>query len=220
MTNNQNNLEKCRSVNKIYSISELNIETDNTLIILDWDDTLYPTSWIIGNNIDINDLHARTKYSSYFSALDDRVNTTINKLSGYGNVVIITNAVYDWINMSSSILPKTSKSLKKIKIVSARQKFQGKFNIHEWKKNAFKDEIFDIVQTNKYNNIISIGDADYEYIALIGLWNDIPHKYLKSVKLIKSPDGATVIEQLGLIKTNASKICKAKRHLDLKFVDQ
>ncbi len=42
-----------------YSASNLNISKNNTLIILDWDDTIYPTSWTIENKIDQNNYYAR-----------------------------------------------------------------------------------------------------------------------------------------------------------------
>ena len=37
-----------------------------TLIILDWDDTLFPTSWVLENKIDLTDPAIRAKYYKDF----------------------------------------------------------------------------------------------------------------------------------------------------------
>lgn len=203
-----------------YSASNLNISKNNTLIILDWDDTIYPTSWTIENKIDQNNYYARLKYSAYFETLDIQISKTLRKLLKYGEVVIITNAMLDWIEISTSALPHTSRVLKKIRVISARQQFQGKASMVEWKKNAFNDVIALAGTGTKiaYNNIISIGDAEYEYSALVNLWKVIPHKYLKSIKFIKSPNNIEIIEQLDIIRDNIQNICNVQRHLDLKFI--
>ena len=57
--------------------------------------------------------------------------------------------------------------MEKINIISARGNFQGIFpNMMDWKKEAFK-----VAKSQKYINVISVGDAHYEYNALIGLYN-------------------------------------------------
>ena len=46
---------------------------------------------------------------------------------------------------------------------------------------------------------------------------NIPHKYLKSVKFIKSNNYQTAIEQIIFIRKEIKEICKKKRHIDLTF---
>ena len=178
-----------------------------TLIILDWDDTLFPTSWLIKNNINLLDTENRWRYISLFTDLDLVLSNLIQKLKQYGKVVIITNAMPDWINNSLSVLPKTSKSLQLVSIVSARKLFQGQFNdMDEWKKRTFKTVVAQEFHNKKLMNIISIGDAEYEYRALIDLYNwqlensgenrRAKRKILKSVKLLHSPSHDALIEQL------------------------
>ena len=42
----------------------------NTLIILDWDDTLFPTTWVTSASIDINNLSKVPALVYYFKNLD------------------------------------------------------------------------------------------------------------------------------------------------------
>jgi hypothetical protein len=159
----------------------MNINNKTTLIILDWDDTLFPTSWINKNNIGFLSVENRIiLYNKYFYKIDNNLEHLLYKLTNCGKVFIITNALLNWIDMSVNILPKTSKLLKKniIKIVSARGEYSHyTSNMTEWKKLAFKRELESLLQNTKINNIISIGDAEYEYMALINLYENNKQKY-------------------------------------------
>ena len=54
-----------------------------------------------------------------------------------GKVIIITNAMIKWIDLSSSVLSKTQDLLKKIKVVSARENYNKITSIKNWKKILF-----------------------------------------------------------------------------------
>lgn len=191
-----------------------------TVIILDWDDTLFPTSWLLQNNINMNDDDIRKKYFKNFSKLDDLISKLLIKCVHNGKVIIVTNALPLWIKVSSSVLPETLKILKYIKIISARHQYQQQSdNMMDWKSMAFKDEITHELTTKKIHNIISIGDADYEYKALIDLynWNRKNKKILKSIKLISRPSLDQIYDELTVLDTTINQIAKHKGHLDLNF---
>jgi hypothetical protein len=205
--------------NTKYNIKELDITKYSSLIIIDWDDTLYPTSWVVNNNIDLTYPKMRYKYMNHFKELDNKLSQTLLKIKTYGDVVIITNAMPTWVDLSVSVLPKTKKIINSIEVISARQNYQQNKKMTEWKKYAFIQYLSDKIKKRKYNNIISLGDADYEYNALINLYKSrlIPNKYLKSVKFIKSTNYWVLLEQLKLIRENINNIVKSKRHFDLEF---
>jgi hypothetical protein len=156
---------------------------------------------------------------SYFKELDKYISRTLKKILLYGDVIIITNAMPEWIHLSSSVLPNTKELLKTIEIVSARKKYQDTHKILEWKKLTFIDILTKRISTKQYNNIVSLGDAEYEHKALINLydWHYMPHKYLKSVKFLKTKNYYNVLEQLKIISHNISYICNKKQHMDLMF---
>lgn len=212
-------MSKNNKTKEIYNKKDLHISPENTIIIIDWDDTLYPTSWVMNNNIDLTDPNQRYKYVNYFEKLDDLLSATLCQIRVFGEVIIITNAMIEWIQLSVSVLPKTSKCLSKIEIISARQRHQNKTHMTNWKKHTFLEEITKRAMKRTYHNILSLGDAEFERNALVGLYNNalIPHKYLKSIKFIKSSDYEVVMEQLRMIKKYISNICKMTRQIDMTF---
>jgi len=186
-----------------------------TLIILDWDDTLFPTSWYIKNDINLSNHKNRFKYIDKFDELDKVLSETLKLMNKYGKTIIVTNALHSWIEISSSVLPLTKNIMKNMDVISARERYQGNYDINEWKKKTFEDE----TSETSYNNIISMGDADYEYNALVNLYDllkvDKKNKYLKTIKFIKTNNYNTHLEQLYVIKNNVKNIYEIKKHLDI-----
>jgi len=183
------------------------------IIILDWDDTLFPTNWITKNKINLSNQNQTTNYVIYFEQLDRILSELLKKISGLGKLIIVTNALPSWIELSSIILPKTFLILKGIRVISARKQFRHITpNIMDWKKMAFRelvDELNDSVSTN----IISVGDAEYEYEALISL--DDNKKILKTVKFVKDPSYEIIIDQLNVLYDAIPSIVRYPNHLDL-----
>jgi hypothetical protein len=202
-----------------YNKKDLHIDSQNTLFIIDWDDTLYPTTWIVENNIDLTDPKLRYKYIKYFEHLDDQLSSALNHIITLGEIIIITNAMPEWIELSVSVLPKTKKCLRNIEVVSARRRYQNRTKMPDWKKYAFLEEVLKRIKKNKLQNILSLGDAEFEYNALLNLYklDSLPHKYLKSIKFIRSLDYNVLIEQIMMIRQNISDLCKAQRHIDVLF---
>jgi hypothetical protein len=208
-----------------------NITKKDTLIILDWDNTLFPTTWVTNNGIDLRDSNVRNDNISRFTELDSVLYILLNKLSNYGKVVIVTNALQTWVKLSAGVLPKTAFLLNKIKIVSARKNHQmHSSSMMDWKKLAFKNEFSEEINHELPNiitkeilqkrilNIISIGDAEYEYRALIDLYNlTNKPKLLKSIRLMDDPSYETLVDQLQVINKSFNDICLNKKHMDLKF---
>lgn len=190
----------------------LNINNNNTLIIFDWDDTLFPTKWFIKNKINLELTSDKIKYGKYFEYLDSSICKLLNLCNKLGHVIIITNAMPEWIYTSVNILPKTKKIIKNLKIVSARKNYQNMCNITEWKKMAFEKE-----NNKKFINIISIGDAMYEYNALINLHDTKNNVLLKSVKFVSDPSNLILLDQIQVLGRSIDNICISPKHFDLNF---
>jgi hypothetical protein len=113
--------------------------------------------------------------------------------------------------------------LTKIKVVSARKNHQNKSkNMMDWKKMAFKNELISMLEDKKIVNIISIGDAEYEYNALIDLYKFSPSdnktkKILKSVKLMRDPSYELLLDQLEVLTDAIRDVSLGNNHLDLNF---
>jgi hypothetical protein len=199
----------------------MEITKRETLIILDWDDTLFPTSWVLTNNLDITEPSTRIMFNKKFRELDNIIYNLLYTMNKLGKVIIITNAMPEWVTLSSSLLRNTNNIVTDIPIISARKDYNKKGTIKEWKKMSFLNELRNqISNNNKINNIISIGDANYEYNALVNLFNvqnNYHDRYLKSVQLMKNPSCIDLEEQLKIINKEINNICDHRHHLDLHF---
>lgn len=191
---------------------------NKALIIFDWDDTLFPTFWLFSNGVKLDNILDIRKYALYFQELDSTLSKLLKMSITIGKVVIITNANIEWIMSSKKILPETSKIIDAyIQIISARDMYHQVYDMNEWKRRAFKNNIYNYVQWS--NQIISIGDAEYEYEALISLKQYTnPKTCLKTIKLVKSPSFEVLIDQLDVITKSLYDIYKQPTHMDLKIL--
>jgi len=195
-------------------------DKENTLIILDWDDTLFPTSWTMNNDISLSNSDNIGKYKIIYTELDNVLCNFLYKCLSLGRVVIVSNASTQWIKASSKILPYTQKLLlDQILVLSARELYQHVPNMSLWKDFTFKNTVSSFFHHKQPQNIVSIGDAEYEYAALVQLYNWNPNKkrLLKNIKFMKTPDYHTLIDQLTVLNKYIQKICKKRKHVDLLF---
>jgi len=85
---------------------------------------------------------------------------------------------------------------------------------------AFRSEI-NIEKNKHFNNIISIGDAEYEYYALINLFSNYNNthnfKLLKSIKFIRYPNFVQLYKQINLLCDCIIKICTINTPVDLEL---
>jgi hypothetical protein len=194
----------------------------DALIILDWDDTLFPTTWVIKNRIDLNKEDVRNKHIAYFSKLDTLLFDMLSSFLSYGSVFIVTNAMIKWVKISSKILPNTGRLIsKKIEVLSAREMYQKELpkDMYGWKRLLFKGVVdTHYKNNNSRQNIISAGDAEYEFKALINLWNkDKKNRLLKTIRLLRYPSFDSLVDQLQVISNSLDDICNKDSHMDLKF---
>ncbi len=211
------------------------------IFIIDWDDTLFPTNWVTKNNIDLTDTESLNKYKLFFIELDNILSNVINSLNKLGNVFIVSNASLTWIKNCLAILPYTNKLVNAfgINVISARDSYYNqnslnnpeKASIMEWKITCFQDILINVLNSiagkfneKNYLNIISIGDANYEYVALMNLnnffeINNLDINYLlKNIKFIEKPEFNILIDQLAILRKNIQMIVDKLHFVDLNLV--
>lgn len=191
-----------------------------TLIIFDWDDTLFPTTYIIKNNINL------INNNQLFIKLDTILYKLLKKFLEFGHVVVVTNAILKWVFTTLESLPETKKLIiNYIPIFSARELYSDQYPsaMTLWKKLLF-EKIFEYYfkyQNNSRANIISIGDSDHEFIALTDL-NNLNNKInikliLKSVRFLPIPTYDIILDELQVLINCAGIICSSDNHMDLIF---
>mmetsp|Transcript_64725 Transcript_64725/g.141022 ORF Transcript_64725/g.141022 Transcript_64725/m.141022 type:complete len:244 (+) Transcript_64725:41-772(+) len=125
---------------------------DNTLIIFDWDDTLFCTSALkIGeNNMAVADL----------SALQEHVLSLLSLAKCLGKVAIVTSSSRGWVERSAKKwLPALLPVLEEIPIIYARERYGSTFpmNSMQWKLQSFRELHESLALT--LGNIVVIGDS-------------------------------------------------------------
>lgn len=193
---------------------------NKALIIFDWDDTLFPTYWLLNQGIKLSNILDIRKYSVYFKELDSTIFKLLKTSLTIGKVIIITNANIEWISLSKKILPATSELIDLyIPIISARDMYHQIYNIDEWKIRAFKNNIYANVQSA--NHIISIGDAKYEYDALVSLKKYAKKgTFLKTIKFVSNPTFDILLDQMEVLTKCMKEICSQKTHMDLQILSR
>lgn len=175
------------------------------ITILDWDDTLFPTSWFVTNNIKYEN------HYNFFKQLDQFIYKTISNISANSTVILITNAMPNWISTCFDNLPLTKTVIRQV--ISARHEYQQKYpDSMQWKKHVF----YDLYIKYKPKTIVSIGDAEYEYYALTSLTSLSDDScLLKSVKFLKKPQPKYIFNQLCALNKIIPRLYKIPRHIDL-----
>lgn len=203
------------------------------LIILDYDDSLLPTSWLLEWNAQflhdssaaVNPEQQRANIKQFRQELQDleqRVGDFLVRALQLGPVVLVTNAESGWVELSChKYFPRVTKLLPHVKIVSARTTFESLFpgRPGEWKLQAFRN----ILQYNispehgVETNVISVGDSLYEreavHIAARELvWGSV---LIKSIQLMSRPAAAELGSQLAILNGCIHEVVEHNSHLDL-----
>jgi hypothetical protein len=198
----------------------------NTLIIYDWDDTLFPTTILSNHKFD-NLSKETTQTLQYtnnikdvnhtLSILDKLILNLLDKSLSLGHVLIITNATKSWVKFSGiKYIPNTYEFIlaSNIPIISAREFALGKniSNHMEWKNVTFNHFVRASKKYNKnLNNFVSIGDSILEKNALVNACSNIKNSYTKTIKYVEQPNIINLIKQNVLMYNNIVDIVSNKK---------
>jgi len=186
-------------------MSSSNSET-KSLIIFDWDDTLYPTTLVMNNNNWLRDPSSiPEKIKDKFSILEFHIVALFDNVKPYGEVLIITNSQPGWVRDSCILMPKLLPVLDTMQIISAQYEWK---DLHPnspdlWKKNAFLKLINDFINfdPNLNVNLICIGDSIHEhdaakYSAYIINTSSSNYVYVKNIIFESSPSIKVLIKEI------------------------
>jgi hypothetical protein len=203
-------------------IDSVNIKEN--LIILDWDDTILPTTWLEINNVRPKSI-VKSFYTKEMALYENYCYDFLNEVRKNGNIIIITNADEKWVESTcKEYLPKILPIISTIKIISAYSIYNKIVNCpFKLKEMAFKNEIELYIKENPniVKNILSIGDAEYERIAVRSINKNKKLEgtseicFIKSIKLSENPNLELIREQLDVITKNITSIISKKETLDL-----
>ena len=174
-----------------------------TLIILDWDDTLCPSRVATKFMAPRTPMRAQLKLppalSSDLELLSDDVISMLKTCAARGRIIIITNAMKGWVESSGKrLLPRVLQHIvqEQIPIISAqhewyaprRRTFNGTDDPSEWKAACFEKQVNAVAGTPLVPlNLLSIGDSDFERTAAHGLIPNCNVGLCKTVKFVDTP---------------------------------
>ena len=133
----------------------------NVKIIFDWDDTLFPSTWVKNQGYGYDFIMTK----EIKEKMDDLGKVVIRVLTlarTLGDVIIVTNAIDKWVEDSTSrYFNEVSDIISTIPIISARNKYQNIFptDYITWKSLIFLDRLDKNPHIEK---LISIGDSNIE----------------------------------------------------------
>ena len=193
-------------------------KSHNSIIIFDWDDTLFPTSSLTKNGIYIDYNNLTEKEKEKISNLEELVLNVLTLSIEKGDTFIITNAGKGWVEFSSmKYYPKIKNVLEKIKIISARENYENKYpnDSQKWKMLSFLD-VQKNLNCNLVTNIICLGDSFIEIQAGLKLASMFTQAFIKVVKFRECPKFDELIKQLKLIYDQFNSIYSSVKNLTIK----
>ena len=208
-------------ISKLITKNILTIQKEkshNSIIIFDWDDTLFPTSSLIKNGIYTDNIILTEKEKEKIANLEELVLKVLTLSIEKGDTFIITNAGKGWVEFSSmKYYPKIKKVLEKIKIISARENYENKYpnNSQMWKMLSFLD-VYKNLNCNLVTNIICLGDSFIEIQAGLKLASMFTQAFIKVVKFRECPKFDELIKQLKLIYDQFNSIYSSVKNLTIK----
>lgn len=202
------------------------ISPRNTMIILDWDDTLMCTTFVSSKKNGLS-----KQEMAYIETLGKSVSEFLLECKKFGKVIILTNSASNWVNACSEKLLKLNKDvMENIDIISARDKFlKEKKPKLDWKKLAFEELIQNYFVKNKGNGTILNDSSNMNYL---NYWNflcvsDSPEDIklfklfkekfnewmnLSTVKLKVKPSPLEMISQTNFMTKNLKSVIGKNRN--------
>jgi len=179
-----------------------------TLIIVDWDDTLLPTSAIMSDH---------PPSQKELEAVAAEASQLLMLAKTLGTVLIITNATHSWVRQScTAYMPALLPCLKDLEVISARDKFEKRFpdNPTQWKVEAFCE-----IKENSgiIANLIALGDSTAEMEALVAMAKLYHLSYTKTVKFKERPRCTELQHEQRLVAKKLDTIVNSVKNYTIKL---
>jgi len=205
----------------------------DTLLILDWDDTLLPTAWC--------NMQGLRPEPGVHSTIVERAALSAEKLLSNAkalgaDVVVITNAEQGWVEQTIRyLMPGLSDAMEMIQVVSARTEFEHHVGPDptRWKCAAFKRHIDSWLRSRRQwsdiskkelpvPHVMSIGDSLHERDAIHEAIEEISHMntfVAKSLKFLERPTIDQIVRQHELLLKKLEALLMHPHYFDLAIRD-
>lgn len=197
-------------------------EEGRPLIIVDWDDTFLPTSFLQEKGV-LEPGCPEWKFDTVeelLDAYDTIALATLEVLKTVGELVFVTNASEGWVEHTSSLfMPEVAAALAGVQVWSARAQYEPLgVPCGEWKQHMFQRLTQEHVERGGAHHVFSLGDADYERLAVLSCApaaGCVAH----SVKLLTLPTVEQLTMQHTLLQDRLAAWAAETEPLDVGFAD-
>lgn len=202
-------------------ISDEVFVTGSALCLIDWDDTILPTTWLSRRGLLNKRVSVTEEQRSQLSALAEAAGATLEAAAIHGRVVIITNAGEGWVQQSCAhFMPSLVPLLQQVPVVSARAIFEplGIRSPTEWKCRAFETEmegVADTLPSIQGFSLIAIGDSSQEHEAVLRAAQKVPGCFAKSLRFAERPTPDQLIEEHSLVAGTLNDVVAHVGDLDI-----
>lgn len=177
-----------------------------TLIIFDYDDTILPTTWVTAHQgpYDLESIRGQLE------GVSRSICKMFNKASRYGDLMLVTNAEFAWVEESCRLfLGDEVRRALPLRVVSRPLNVA----LENFKNDAFMNA----VGTDRYDQIVSVGDGPWEWRACENLRRVQPSKTIKVVKFLETPSLEDLQDQLDQLTARLRDILEYPSRADLCF---
>jgi hypothetical protein len=214
----------CKSSDSAFEYAQPN----QTIIILDWDDTICPsTTCMRTHGLSVLGAPPDGELAEALEALTREAQALVEKACELAEkVVVVTNAEEGWVDLSCKAwMPGIKDTISSCEVCSARSTWEprGIASPAGWKARAFEDAIdkfYSQYPNQSWKNIVSIGDAPHEREALsrVVRWAPSGKKCRsKSVKFVLRPSIQQLTRELQMLRDSLKEIVEHNDDLDLHF---
>lgn len=176
-----------------------NINDEMTVHIIDWDNTLFPTQFLMAladyDNVYYHQVTLTDEEKELFAQLETHILEFLEACSRQGSVAIVTTADSEWISLvTRAYMPRLVDYLNRVLVICAKTPpFQvGTLACH-WKYLAFEH----VLRLNPgTTQVTSLGDSQQEKMAMGGIRRAHPDIHCRSIKTLSNPSPVELLDQL------------------------
>lgn len=205
-------------------VFEESIRIDRVLVLVDWDDTILPTHWLIEEGLTNRDAEPSAVQKRMLAAVTDAAKRMLEVALELGEAVIVTNAVEGWVQLTCMrFMPALMPLVRQMLVVSARSTYEpmGHSDPLVWKCLAFDREVereFGCpCPLNDFSKIslVAIGDSVHEHEALRRSARALPGCCTKSLIMAEKPSPQCLYEELALIVDGLDEVAFHKGDIEI-----
>ena len=201
------------------------IERERTLLVLDYDDTLFPTTELrrMGYATAVEETLPEDMVEK-IGRIEEQAVQMVQQCTRYGQVLLLTNAESRWLTLSTRCyMPKLLQVLAEHARVAYGREWSSPANEHDpgmWKQLAFENELRTLRQQlgpETAIRLVSVGDSTFERKAakVAATGAEFGKVEVKTVKLMDLPSFSLLQRQLEVLCLALEPILMQRGTLDV-----